>query len=517
MEDAFINGVQAMKIMIIGSKGAGIGAHFAEGLAKAFMEMQDDVSFIDPLELKSLFDAGEWREHEIYKKPIKLSKCPRSSEQDIIFIDECNFEFDKDVNVFTMYYHKYLQRHPSVYFPDVIFYPCQPFLDFFEKQEQAWYNHQVPHKKIMYFAADTEHFELDIKDIDGIVGIGFRRSFESWVKAGGIADGATSDIIESEVNQFKELVKDCLISEGVARFYDTPVSDEKYREILSHSKMTWFPVPAYQYVTRRMFDAMCSGCLCIFKIQNKEHEQVLENMGFVRGKHYIGINDLSELDGLSISVKDRMEIVSRALDVVRERHTYFKRAQQIIATFKECSKKPEKYQKVILDLGCGTSKTPHSIGVDIVQLRGVDVVWNLNAFPYPFESSSMKEIYLNDVLEHLDDPIKVLRECHRILESNGRLYIRVVHWSHRYSYSDPQHQHFFSELVWEFFTGKRRPYYTDFAFKNLKIEYIFDQGARKHYSGLNEKQLLEKAYFHSNIIQGMNITMVKDEVKKDND
>lgn len=507
-----------MKIMIIGSKGAGIGAHFAEGLAKAFIEMQHETSFIDPLELKNQFEPNKWRDHEIFGKPLKLSDFPNASDQDIIFVDECNFEFNKDVNVFTMYFHKYLQRHPTVYYPDVIFYPCLPFLDFFVMQEQRWYNHHIKDTRPLYFAADTEHFAPDIKDLEGIVGIGFRRSFESWVKAGGIADGATSDIIEQEVDQFKKLVKACLISEGVARYYETPVSDQKYRELLSHAKMTWFPVPAYQYVTRRMFDAMCSACLCIMKIQNKEHERVLEKMGFIRGIHYVGIANISDLEGLYIDPKERMEMVSRALDVVRERHTYFKRAEQVLEVYEECSKDIKKYEVKMLDLGCGLNKTPNCIGVDNVKLKGVDIVWDLNVFPYPFESNSIREIYLNDVLEHLDDPIKVLRECHRLLEPNGRIYIRVVHWSHRYAYSDPQHKHFFSEIYWEFFTGKRRPYYTDFQFKNLHVDYIFDNNAKKKYPGLTEGQLLEKAYHHSNIIQGMNITMEKDdENKKSND
>jgi len=506
-----------MKIMIIGSKGAGIGNHFAEGLAKAFEEMQHEVSFNDPLELKNKFDPDEWRDHEIHGKPLNFSDFPNASDQDIIFVDECNFEFNKDVNVFTMSFHKYLQRHPNVYYPDVIFYPCQPFLDFFVNQEQRWYNHQIKHKKIMYFAADTEHFEPDIKDLEGIVGIGFRRSFESWVKAGGIADGATSDIIEQEVNQFRNMIFNHLISSQISRFYDTPVTDQKYREILSHSKMTWFPVPAYQYVTRRMFDAMCSACLCIIKLQNKEHEKVLEGMGFIRNKHYIGITNLLELEKLQVPNADRMNMISRALDVVRERHTYFKRAEQVLEVYEECSKDIKKYEAKMLDLGCGLNKTPKCIGVDNVKLKGIDIVWDLNVFPYPFESNSIREIYLNDVLEHLDDPIKVLRECHRLLEPNGRIYIRVVHWSHRYAYSDPQHKHFFSEIYWEFFTGKRRAYYTDFRFKNLHVDYIFDQNAKKKYPNLNEKQLLEKAYHHSNIIQGMNITMEKDDENKKSD
>lgn len=162
----------------------------------------------------------------------------------------------------------------------------------------------------------------------------------------------------------------------------------------------------------------------------------------------------------------------------------------------------------ILDLGCGLAKTLGSIGVDNVDLDGVDIIHDLNLFPYPFKSNSMDEIYLNDVLEHLNDIIRVMKECHRILKINGKLHIRVVHWSHRYSYSDPQHQHYFSETVWEFFTGERRTYYMDFQFKDLKLEYIFDQKAIKKY-GNDKTTLLEKAYFHSNIIQGMNIELIK--------
>ena len=163
---------------------------------------------------------------------------------------------------------------------------------------------------------------------------------------------------------------------------------------------------------------------------------------------------------------------------------------------------------MILDLGCGLNKQFDAIGVDNVLLDGVDVVHDLNCFPYPFKTNTINDIYLNDVLEHLDDVIDVMRECYRILKSNGILHIRVVHWSHRYSYSDPQHKHYFSEIYWEFFTGKRRPYYMDFQFKDLKLEYIFDQKAIRKY-GNDENILLEKSYFKNNIIQGMKIELIK--------
>lgn len=43
--------------------------------------------------------------------------------------------------------------------------------------------------------------------------------------------------------------------------------------------------------------------------------------------------------------------------------------------------------KVILDVGCGPNKTPGAVGIDALPLEGVDVVHNLNQFPYPFESN----------------------------------------------------------------------------------------------------------------------------------
>ena len=56
----------------------------------------------------------------------------------------------------------------------------------------------------------------------------------------------------------------------------------------------------------------------------------------------------------------------------------------------------------ILDLGCGKNKVPNSIGLDHVQLPGVDIEHDLLNFPYPFEDESINKIYLRHVIEHFD-------------------------------------------------------------------------------------------------------------------
>ncbi|MDH3324017.1 MAG: class I SAM-dependent methyltransferase [Candidatus Peregrinibacteria bacterium] len=491
-----------MKIIVIGSKGLGKGAHFAENISKAFNILNHDVFHYDPEDLKRELNPQEWNRHAIQRKPVRLSLIIKNEVFDLIFIDQCNFQFKNDVSIPVFYYHKYLHRHPSVFYPDVIFYPDPAFLHFFVNQEHQWYNYHVKIKQILYPSIDLDLYEPREKIIKGTIGIGFRRSFESWVKAGGLAEGATSDVIENDVKQFMKT--------GLCYYY-TPVSDEEYRDLLSQSESVWVPVPPYQYITRRMLEAMACKTTCILKLQDKRHEEILKGMGFLSGIHYIcpvNIESINTLYKSTFSDKDRRKIINNAFKEIQN-HSSLKRAEQILtAYFDYIKKESKKIELKTLDLGCGLNKTPNSIGVDIVKLEGVDIVHDLNKIPYPFQSNSMEQVILNDVLEHLNDPINVLKESHRILKEGGMIKIRVVHWNHRYSYSDPQHKHAFSELVWDFFTGKRRSYYTDFKFKNLKIDYIFDPKAENFY-GSDEIKLLRKAYFHSNIIQGMNITMEK--------
>ena len=47
-----------------------------------------------------------------------------------------------------------------------------------------------------------------------------------------------------------------------------------------------------------------------------------------------------------------------------------------------------KHEKV-LDLGCGLRKTPGSVGCDMISLPSVDVVHDLNSFPYPFPDEEL--------------------------------------------------------------------------------------------------------------------------------
>ena len=97
-------------------------------------------------------------------------------------------------------------------------------------------------------------------------------------------------------------------------------------------------------------------------------------------------------------------------------------------------------KEIILDLGCGKKKRPGTIGVDHSDRHNADIIHDLNKFPYPFESSSVDYVYIDNCLEHLDSPMDVISEIHRILKPKGGLKVIVPYFRSHYAFIDPTHK-----------------------------------------------------------------------------
>jgi len=75
-----------------------------------------------------------------------------------------------------------------------------------------------------------------------------------------------------------------------------------------------------------------------------------------------------------------------------------------------------------LDVGCGKNKRA-IIGVDIERSVGVNIV--SDAHFLPFREEVFDGCYCYALLEHVDNPVKTLKEIHRILKFNGFLKVLV--------------------------------------------------------------------------------------------
>lgn len=149
-------------------------------------------------------------------------------------------------------------------------------------------------------------------------------------------------------------------------------------------------------------------------------------------------------------------------------------------------------KRTILNLGCGKTRIPDSIGMDIVPIEGyVDIVHDFNKLPYPLKAHSFDEIHMYHVLEHLQQPVKIMEELHRILKPGGVVFIRVPHFSSLAAFTDMTHVRPFAYLSFDIFDPSHpQHYYTQAEFEIVKKEI--------KYFGLYPNSGVYAQYIHGN-------------------
>jgi len=98
---------------------------------------------------------------------------------------------------------------------------------------------------------------------------------------------------------------------------------------------------------------------------------------------------------------------------------------------------------IIVVLGCGPDKKDDRIGIDRLDLPGVDIVTDLElGLPF-FPDHSVDEIQSNSILEHVNNFEALMKDIARILKPGGKHHIFVPHFSNPYYYSDYTHTNAF--------------------------------------------------------------------------
>lgn len=122
-----------------------------------------------------------------------------------------------------------------------------------------------------------------------------------------------------------------------------------------------------------------------------------------------------------------------------------------------------------LNLGAGSDVRKDCVNLDINPGPGIDVVHDLNVFPYPFGDDEFDEIIAYSILEHVDDLVRTMDELHRILKPGGRLDIIVPYYKGPIAWGNPTHVRAFSYETFLFFTkGHSQESYTRRLFSREK-------------------------------------------------
>lgn len=134
----------------------------------------------------------------------------------------------------------------------------------------------------------------------------------------------------------------------------------------------------------------------------------------------------------------------------------YEKGKETIKYYLEHASEEEIFKgKMVLDIGCGAGgKTIYYASKGVDQIVGLEILEKYreqanslaaeknmadrfsfvckNATDTGFPEGYFDTIIMNDAIEHVADPIAVLKECYRVLKKGGRLYLNFPPFNHPY-------------------------------------------------------------------------------------
>lgn len=135
---------------------------------------------------------------------------------------------------------------------------------------------------------------------------------------------------------------------------------------------------------------------------------------------------------------------------------------------KKISESALKKFKDILDIGCGSRKFSNAIGIDKIAGENVDIVWDIDQYPWPIENDSFDLIVLQYSLEHIDNIVKAMEEIYRISRNGAVVLIQVPFFRNLDAITDPTHKHFFAVHSMDYFIEGARVF--NYHYSKAKFE-----------------------------------------------
>lgn len=158
-----------------------------------------------------------------------------------------------------------------------------------------------------------------------------------------------------------------------------------------------------------------------------------------------------------------------------------------------------------LNLGCGNDIKSGYDNIDFIDLPGVNIVHNLNTYPYPIQDDEYDEIICHHVLEHLNDIVSPLEELWRISKHGARIIIDVPSFPGIGAIVDPTHKSYYTFGTFDYFTENHLfSYYSKAKFRIVKrtISFSYSLPPLSWFNTLitkivNSHFKLQKAYFYN--------------------
>lgn len=125
-----------------------------------------------------------------------------------------------------------------------------------------------------------------------------------------------------------------------------------------------------------------------------------------------------------------------------------------VPTFAQCAKALMQGVRPLsgLDLGCGDRRRPGLTGVDLLERQGT-IARDLETGLDP-GWREVDVIVADNLLEHINNLIPLLNDCHDALLPSGRMHIRVPSATTSAAFQDPTHMRYFVPETFDYFDVK---------------------------------------------------------------
>lgn len=169
-----------------------------------------------------------------------------------------------------------------------------------------------------------------------------------------------------------------------------------------------------------------------------------------------------------------------------------------------------------LNIGSGKDIMKGYVNLDSVKLPGVDVVHDLQKYPWPFKDNEFDEIYCDNVLEHLSSIVKPVEEIWRISKNKAKITVKVPIFPSIWAFSDPTHKSAYTFITFNYFRPKDYlNYYSKarFNIKRRRIDFHAYLKPLELFFNLSEKMQKFYYFFLSTIIPARQLYFELETVK----
>lgn len=135
------------------------------------------------------------------------------------------------------------------------------------------------------------------------------------------------------------------------------------------------------------------------------------------------------------------------------------------------------FRDIMLDVGCGACKQQGYVGMDIQPLPGVDIIHDVESFPWPLPNESVVRVLCSHMVEHINPArggfLRFMNELWRVCKPEAQLLIITPYCISMGYFQDPTHCNPCNEATWTYFDPSHPSgLWNIYRPKPWKVEYL---------------------------------------------